>query len=1035
MAENATQRRLTAILSMDVKGYSKLMDDDDESTVNTITAYRMVISELIQKQHGRVVDTPGDNILAEFGSALNAVNAAVDIQHTLDIENSKLPKNRRMVFRIGINVGDILHKDNCIYGDGVNVAARIESLADPGGICISRGVFEQVKKKIRQGLEYLGEHTVKNISEPVKIYRILLAPEDEGKFIGEPSQPKTKSKKPFTVVAAVILICSAVILWMFYPKAPEIEPASKEKMAYPLPDKPSIAVLPFDNMSGDPNQAYFCDGLTEEIITALSKVPKVFVIARNSVFTYKGKPIKVSQVAEELGIRYVLEGSVRKGGDKLRITAQLIDAVSGHHLWAERYDRDLKDIFAVQDELTKKIITAMQVELTWGEQARVDAKGTENLQAYLKFLEAREAVNKLNIEANALGRQLALKAIELDPQYAKPYRILAATYRMDVILGNSKSPKESMGKCIELLKKAIELDATYAEAYGALGFTLSLLGQHEKAVTTAEQAVALDPNSATTYAMLGHTLRLADRPKEAIQAYSKAIRLNPIPPTFYQFGLGMSYGLDGQYEKGIQWCEKAVKQNPDDFFARLMLTTVYSMAGQDEKARAEAKEVLRINPKYSLAKAEKRAKIKYKDKWFAALRKAGLADNEPIQKPAKPTIAVLPFKYLSDNSDQKYIADGVTENIITALSKISEMLVISRNSVFTYKDKPHKIKQVGKDLGVSYVLEGSIQKSGNQLRVTGQLIDATTDHHLWADQYDRKIEDLFAIQDEITMHIVSALQVELTEGEQARLRHRSTNNLRAWSYAVKGYSLYERITKDDNAAARNLFKEAIDIDSKYAWAWTMLGNTYFIDTRYGWHRSRDKSYEKSLESAQKALEIDESIPETHALIGLLKIWKKDYDGAIDAAEKAVSLGPSSAEIHAELGMLYRYVGRFEESIRMTEKAIRLHPYYPDWYLYSLEYSYYYLGQHEKAVAIAKKHLELIKERGGTDTFWQHFILAQNYIRIGQIEEAQYHAAEGLRQNPDYTFKWEREGSMYKDPALIEQQIEDLRKAGLTCEGE
>jgi adenylate cyclase len=211
-------------------------------------------------------------------------------------------------------------------------------------------------------------------------------------------------------------------------------------MAYPLPDKPSIAVLPFDNMSGDPDQEYFCDGLTEEIITALSKVPKVFVIARNSVFTYKGKPLKVSQVAEELGIRYVLEGSVRKGGDKLRITAQLIDAVSGHHLWAERYDRDMEDIFAVQDELTKKIITAMQVELTWGEQARVDARGTENLQAYLKFLQAREAGNKLNIAANALGRQVAQEAIQLDPQYAKPYRILAATYRMDVTLGTSKSP-------------------------------------------------------------------------------------------------------------------------------------------------------------------------------------------------------------------------------------------------------------------------------------------------------------------------------------------------------------------------------------------------------------------------------------------------------------------------------------------------------------------------------------------------------------------------------------------------------------------
>ena len=624
MADNATHRKLTAILSMDVKGYSKLMGDDDESTVNTITAYRRIISELIQKNQGRVVDTPGDNILAEFGSALNAVNGSIDIQRTLDIENSKLPDNRRMVFRIGINVGDILHRDNCIYGDGVNVAARIESLADPGGVCISRGVFEQVKKKICHGFEYLGEHTVKNISEPVRIYRILLAPEDKGKLIGEPFQPTTKSKKPFTIAVAVILICSVVLLWIFYPKVPEIQPASKEKMEYPLPDKPSIAVLPFDNMSDDPDQEYFCDGLTEEIITALSKVPEVFVIARNSVFTYKGKAVKVNQVAEELGIRYVLEGSVRKSGDKLRITAQLIDAISGHHLWAERYDRDLKDIFAVQDELTKKIITAMQVELTEGEQARVASRGTNNLEAYLKYLEAQSKLIKLNIENNDLGRQLAKEAIELDPQFAMAYRVLATAYLMDVLLGTSKSPKKSIGMRIKLLKQAIELDSSYGEAYGALGFTYSIIGKHDEAIETADQGVILAPNSAESHLMLGHTFRFANKPEQAIPEYEKAIRLNPIPPAVYYTGLGMSYCLAGHYDEAIKLCKKAIRKEPNDFIARLAMTAVYSMSGQEKEARSEAKEVLRLNPKYSIEKEEKRAKIKYKDKWFDALRRAGL---------------------------------------------------------------------------------------------------------------------------------------------------------------------------------------------------------------------------------------------------------------------------------------------------------------------------------------------------------------------------------------------------------------------------
>jgi adenylate cyclase len=604
------------------------MGDDEVATVSTLKTNREIITEKVQAFNGRVVDSPGDNILSEFISIVDAVNCAIAIQEKLRKENDKLPENRKMNFRIGVNLGDVIQDEDRIYGDGVNIASRIEGLADPGGVAISGTAFDNIRNKLDCGYQFSGEHAVKNIANPVRVYKILTNPECAGKVIGEKRFLGWMSRKVAMASILALAIATGILAtyYIYLHQSGRIEPASAQKMAFPLPDKPSIAVLPFDNLSGDSGQEYFCDGLTEEIITALSKIPQVFVIARNSVFTYKGKPVSVKQVAEELGIRYVLEGSARKGGDKLRITAQLIDATSGNHLWAERYDKDLKDIFAVQDELTKKIITAMQVKLTSGEQARVDSKGTENLQAYLKYLQAREQVNKLNIEGNALGRQLAEEAIELDPEYPMPYRILAATHRMDVFLGVSKSPKESIETCMKLLNKAIELDDTYAEAYGALGFTLSMIGQHDQAVAAAEKAVALDPNSANSYAMLGHTLRMADRPKEAIQAYTKAIRLNPIPPTFYLFGLGMSYSLDGQNEKGIQWCEKAVKQNPDDLIARLMLTAAYSMAGRDEKARAEAMEVLRINPKYSLAKAEKRAKYKYKDKMIAALRKAGLPD-------------------------------------------------------------------------------------------------------------------------------------------------------------------------------------------------------------------------------------------------------------------------------------------------------------------------------------------------------------------------------------------------------------------------
>jgi adenylate cyclase len=433
------------------------------------------------------------------------------------------------------------------------------------------------------------------------------------------------------VAIAVLLVIGGVVLWKSSQRtvSPPEEAASVEKMAFQLPDKPSIAVLPFINISDDPEQEYFSDGITEEIISALSNVPKLFVIARNSTFTYKGKPVKVQQVAEELGVRYVLEGSVRKAGDKIRVTAQLIDALTGHHLWAERYDRNLSDIFAVQDEITKKIITAMQVKLTEGEEVRVAAKGTNNLEAYLKYLQANELINRLNLDSNALGKQFAEEAIALDPEYASAYFSLAGAHVMDVWLGASKSPKQSIAKAMELLQKAIVLDDTFAEAHGTLGFLYSMTRQHDKALSQGEKAVALNPNSAECHYRLGKILTFAGRWKESIPEYERAIRLNPIPPNKYIFSLGLAYGWMGQYEEAITWCEKAIRQKPNSLLAQMFLTAVYSYSEQDEEARIQAAEVLRIQPKFSLKKFEK--KLTYKkatdiEKLLDAFRKAGLPE-------------------------------------------------------------------------------------------------------------------------------------------------------------------------------------------------------------------------------------------------------------------------------------------------------------------------------------------------------------------------------------------------------------------------
>jgi adenylate cyclase len=471
---------------------------------------------------------------------------------------------------------------------------------------------------------------VKDKPKPERAYRA---------FIKEPETPVSQPRKwkiawpsrlkwpALVAVIGLVVGVATLAVWKFYLYSPQVEVASVEKMAFPLPDRPSIAVMPFTNMSADPEQEFFSDGLTEEIITALSKVPKLFVIARNSTFTYKGKPVKVKQVAEELGVRYVLEGSVRKAGDKIRITVQLIDALNGHHLWAERYDRNLNDIFAVQDEITKKIIMAMQVKLTEGEQVRAAARATNNLEAYLKYLQANEYIHRFNIESNTLGKQLAEEAIALDPEYAWAYKALGRAHMMDVWLGSSKSPKDSIAKAIELVQKAIVLDDIYAEAHGLLGFLYSMTRQYDKALAEAEHAVALNPNSAECHYALGKILVFDGRWEESIPEYKKAIRLNPIPPNTYLWSLGLSYGWTGQYEEAITWCKKAILQEPNSFMAHIMMAVVYGLSGREEEARAEAPEILRINPKFSLEKMAKSLTYRGKgdcERFLDALRKAGL---------------------------------------------------------------------------------------------------------------------------------------------------------------------------------------------------------------------------------------------------------------------------------------------------------------------------------------------------------------------------------------------------------------------------
>ena len=991
MATKDFKRKLSAILSADVAGYSRLMGEDEAATVSTIETYREVMSTLIKQHRGRVVDSPGDNALAEFGSVVDAVQCGMAVQNELQARNAELPENRRMKFRIGINLGDVIEEGDRIYGDGVNIAARLEALADPGGICVSKTAFDQIETKLPLGYEYLGDQTVKNIPKPVGAYRVLMEPRVT--VVGE----KEKAlKAPFwrhkTVLAGGLAVLVAIIgvgVWNFYFRPLQIESASVERMAFPLPDKPSIAVLPFTNMSGDSEQEFLADGITENIITALSKTPNMFVIASNSVFTYKGAPVKVQKVSEELGVRYVLEGSVQRSGERLRISAQLIDAVEGYHLWAERYDRDLKDLFALQDEITLKILTALQVKLTRGEEARMH-ETTDNLEAWGFFVRGLSLFERFTKGDNAKARELFEQAVELDPGYAAAWSMLAWTHWIDASYGYSESPAESFSRAVELAQKAVVVDDTDPDVHALLGGIYLFKREYEQAIAEGEKAITLRPNDACNHALLAQTMIYAGRFEEAILLLNKAKRLNPIPPPWYFLFIGSAYGHARMYKESISAYKRTLHLDPDYLVAHIGLASVYSLAGREEEARSEAAEVLRIDPKFSLEGYTNALPFKNqadKELVIDSLRKAGLPDKPPLPLPDKPSIAVLPFTNISDDPKQEYFADGMTDDLITDLSKISDLLVIARNSAFTYKGKPVKIQQVAGDLGVRYVLEGSVRKAGNQVRINAQLIDATTGHHLWAERYDGVMDNIFDLQDKITQKIVSALALKLTAAEREHTASKETNNIEAYDAFLKGWEHYQRFTPEDFSTAISHFKRAIELDPDYGRAYAALALTYWMGTGQGeeWRTRAGIYLETHRLWARHYLQIAMKNPTSisHQVASLFALFRRQHEKAIVEAEKAIALEPNNHTGHLAMGRALIYAGRPQEATDFIKKAMLLDPHNIALPLYHLGTVHFCLGKLDEAASLNERALT-----HNPELMDPAIVLAAIYAHLGRDQEAQ-----------------------------------------------
>ena len=587
MSGSTLKQRLAAILAADVVGYSRLMAANEHATVTALDAARAIFRNRIEDHHGRVIDMAGDSVMAVFETAAGAVSAALAIQRELALAGDAVPEERRMRHRIGIHLGDVIEKaDGSIYGDGVNIAARLEGLAQPGGISVSESIRTAVKGKVAASFEDQGEQQVKNIPDPVRAYRVL---------------PEGGASTTHSATATV-----------------EADP--------PLPDKPSIAVLPFANMSGDPEQEYFADGITEDIITDIACVSGLFVIARNSSFVYKKQAVDVKEVGRKLGVRHVLEGSVRKAGSRVRITAQLIDVQTGGHVWAERFDRDLEDIFVVQDEVTRRIVDALKVHLTGVEQARRQDRGKVNSEAYDYLMRARACVLQFRAESSAEARSLLGKVIAIDPGLAKAYACLALVHTTDYVNGWNNPGSDYLEQALAMARKACALDDIDAQARNVHAIALMWLRRLDEAEPVARGAVTLDPNLSEGYGTIGNVLHFSGRHELAILSYEQALRLDP-QFNLWMHALGRAQFSLGRYAEAEAMFKRRLIHMPHSDLTRAYLASLYGHTGRNEEARRLWDELVKINPHYTIERTQRN--LPYTDpapleQFVAGLRKAGL---------------------------------------------------------------------------------------------------------------------------------------------------------------------------------------------------------------------------------------------------------------------------------------------------------------------------------------------------------------------------------------------------------------------------
>lgn len=1004
MTHQVISRKLAAIFYADVAGYSRLTRQNEVVTHHRVMNILDHASETIKNGGGTVLRYAGDAILAEFQSVVAAMEAAVRIQNDLPERHSQSGGDQQIQIRIGLNLGEVMQDRGEIFGDDVNLAARLEAAALPGGVCISSTVYEQIRNKVDLVFADGGAAEFKNIDRPVHIYH-------------------------------------------WHPQAAMLQTATQPNTSS---DKPSIAVMPFVNRSNDPEQEFLADGITEDIITELSRFSALLIIARNSSFSYKNQAIDPHQVSSELEVRYIIEGSIRRSGDRIRVTAKLLDTGSAHHVWSERYDRNISDIFDLQDEITRNIVASIAPQIEIAEIERGRSFRHSTLTSYEHSLKVQailyDALQQGDYASLLRAIECAQSVLDRNARDTRALWVQAFAYIYQYLYRWGDDPDGALNTSAQLAERLLEIDSSNPNAYLALAMMHSFRGEFDSALEDYQRALDLNPNFALNLFLMSWGESCAGLTKQAREHAQLALRLSPRDLDIW---LGEAYTalaqaslVEAKYDEAKRWGIRSAQAHSK---GPICHAVVISSCGylDDKECATRFYDALKSFAPDFIPGLMTGAITIYKQPdhnvlLLDGLRMTGLTDiratrsinARTITLPDERSIAVLPFRNMSNDPEQDYFSDGIAEDIITMLSKIRGLRVVARSSTYTYKGTPVDVRQVGREQDVRYVLEGSVRKHASRVRVTAQLVDAMSGRQIWAERYDRQLDDIFAVQDELMREIVVALDVELTEGEQSRMWSSGTSNVEAWECVRLAVPIVFRSGSDKHLLqAKTLLDKALELDPEYPFAWVLLGwyHQNYADVAGGATDSASKraAHASMLDCARRAIELDPSCADAYSVMAMYHLECREFDQAIDYAEKSISLAPSNSENLAEAAMVMVKAGKPRRGLELVKKAMDICPLYPPGYLRSLAAAYRFTGNAELSV---EAYRESIKLESGF--LGPHVNLTSALGELGRIDEAVEAAQEIVRLAPDFSVSEYVSGLSYRNPQDTERIEQGLHHAGL-----